>query len=87
MGKHIAQNKAVNIAKGESFLPLDSDDYIVSNVLTLVPRKKCGYIILFHISVLHVFILMNFTIGVSSMQLRRLTIKSQAKRSKDWKKI
>lgn len=32
-GKHIAQNYAVDIAKGELFVPLDSDDYIVPDAL------------------------------------------------------
>lgn len=32
-GKHVAQNKAVEMAKGELFLPLDSDDEIVTNAL------------------------------------------------------
>lgn len=32
-GKHIAQNKAVDIAQGQLFLPLDSDDTITSNAL------------------------------------------------------
>ena len=35
-GKHIAQNVAVDIAKGELFLPLDSDDTIVQNALQLL---------------------------------------------------
>ena len=30
-GKHVAQNYAVSIARGELFLPLDSDDIIVPN--------------------------------------------------------
>lgn len=34
-GKHIAQNYAVEIAKGELFAPLDSDDYIVPNALEI----------------------------------------------------
>lgn len=33
-GKHIAQNKALSVAKGELFLPLDSDDTIVSDALS-----------------------------------------------------
>jgi len=32
-GKHIAWNKAVDIAKGELFVPADSDDAFVSNTL------------------------------------------------------
>lgn len=35
-GKHIAQNKAVEIAKGLLFLPLDSDDTIVDNALEVL---------------------------------------------------
>ncbi len=35
-GKHIAQNVAVEIANGELFLPLDSDDTIVHNALQLL---------------------------------------------------
>jgi len=32
-GKHIAQNRAVDVAKGEMFVPLDSDDYIIAEAL------------------------------------------------------
>lgn len=32
-GKHVAQNRALEIAKGELFLPLDSDDTIIPNAL------------------------------------------------------
>lgn len=35
-GKHIAQNKAVEIAKGTLFLPLDSDDTIVPEALEVL---------------------------------------------------
>lgn len=34
-GKHVAQNRAVDIAKGELFVPLDSDDYIVPEALEI----------------------------------------------------
>lgn len=32
-GKHVAQNRAVEVAKGELFVPLDSDDYIKPETL------------------------------------------------------
>lgn len=35
-GKHVAQNYAVSIARGELFLPLDSDDIIVPNALEVL---------------------------------------------------
>jgi len=35
-GKHVAQNRAVDVAKGELFAPLDSDDYIVPNALEIL---------------------------------------------------
>lgn len=35
-GKHVAQNRALDIADGELFLPLDSDDTIVSNALEVL---------------------------------------------------
>lgn len=48
-GKHIAQNKAVDIAKGELFIPLDSDDTMVNNALEVfhmewerIPIKERG---------------------------------------------
>lgn len=34
-GKHVAQNRAVDIAKGELFVPLDSDDYIIPEALEI----------------------------------------------------
>lgn len=34
-GKHIAQNRAVDVAKGEMFVPLDSDDYIIAEALEI----------------------------------------------------
>lgn len=33
LGKHVAQNRAVDMAKGELFVPLDSDDTIVPDAL------------------------------------------------------
>lgn len=35
-GKHIAQNRATEIAEGELFLPLDSDDTIISTALEIL---------------------------------------------------
>lgn len=35
-GKHVAQNRALEIAEGELFLPLDSDDTIVDNALEIL---------------------------------------------------
>lgn len=35
-GKHIAQNKAVDLARGELFLPLDSDDTITNDALEVL---------------------------------------------------
>ena len=34
-GKHVAQNRAVDVAKGEMFVPLDSDDYIIAEALEI----------------------------------------------------
>ena len=38
-GKHVAQNRALEIAEGELFLPLDSDDTIVENALEILWRE------------------------------------------------
>lgn len=35
-GKHVAQNKALDMARGELFLPLDSDDTIVDDALDII---------------------------------------------------
>lgn len=35
-GKHIAQNKAIDMAEGELFLPLDSDDTMVAEALEVL---------------------------------------------------
>lgn len=35
-GKHVAQNKALDMAQGELFLPLDSDDTIVDDALDIM---------------------------------------------------
>lgn len=32
-GKHVAQNRAVDAARGEFFVPLDSDDYVIPETL------------------------------------------------------